>query len=486
MAAADKVRQAVVIVHGMGEQRPTQTLNGFIASALPTGENGIRDFYSRPDRVTESYEARRYLAPPQRVQAPDGGTAEIAQTEFYEYHWAHLMQGNRIDDLWPTFRKMLLRSPKKVPAGLRVVWVLFWAIVLAAVWALLWGPWSDIVLRDLSAEVVIGAIVGGGLTATALTYLVSRVLPGWLTTSFVDVVRYLDTSPRSYQVRKDIRKGIVQLLEGLHAATLEDKQPRYQRIVIVAHSLGAYIAYDAITYLWAQMNTKHAGRNVGLEVPAGLREVEESASGLVGDSKGSVDEYQAAQRELWAGLRAQGSPWLITDFISVGTPMYFAHNLYTKDEKEFGERVRRLELPTCPPQPEGEKEKSGRYNNIHKQKLWFSYKSGGKRVLYHGAPFAVVRWTNMWFPPEAGFFGDWFGGPLRPLFGNGIRDIPLRGNGRKRWLPAYAHALYFKFAEDTTSESVTTHLRRGLDLGSTTWLEQTVPPEARPGSQPSA
>lgn len=65
-------------------------------------------------------------------------------------------------------------------------------MIVAVVWAFLWGPLSDIDLEDLAAETVIGALVGGGLTATVLTYVVSRLLPGWLTTSFVDVIRYLD------------------------------------------------------------------------------------------------------------------------------------------------------------------------------------------------------------------------------------------------------------------------------------------------------
>jgi hypothetical protein len=38
-----------------------------------------------------------------------------------------------------------------------------------------------------------------------------------LTASFVDVVRYIDTSPRSYGVRRDIRKGLIVMLQALHA-----------------------------------------------------------------------------------------------------------------------------------------------------------------------------------------------------------------------------------------------------------------------------
>ena len=65
------------------------------------------------------------------------------------------------------------------------------------------------------------------------------------TTSFVDVARYLDTAPHSYAARRAIRGGLVDLLHALHDG-------RYSRIVIVAHSLGAYIAYDALTSFWAE------------------------------------------------------------------------------------------------------------------------------------------------------------------------------------------------------------------------------------------
>jgi hypothetical protein len=185
--------------------------------------------------------------------------------------------------------------------------------------------------------------------------------------------------------------------------------------------------------------------------------------GIGAPNDADVAEFRRAQYRLWSGLRDQGNPWLITDFISVGTPMYFAHLLYTRDVKSFDERVKRRELPTCPPQneerPPDEVSSTGAY---------FSYPWRGRQVLYDGAPFAVVRWTNLWFPwvPKSfGFLGDWFGGPLRPLFGNGILDVPVRGNLPKRLIPGYAHALYFKFPEDRTDDSVTKHLHEALELG---------------------
>ena len=445
----------------MGEQRPLEMLNAFVGSALALDRDGERVLYSRPDLVTDSYEARRYLAPRRHVR----GEELRAQTEVYEYHWAHLMQGNRLDDMWPTLKRILLQWPWRVPPGIRVIWLLVWAALGAGVWAFVGGPFSDIDLSEAGAETLVRALLGGGLVALILTYVVARVLPSWITTSFVDVVRYLDTSPRSYEVRKRIRKGMVDLLLGLH------ESGRYDRIVVVAHSLGGYIAYDGITYAWGRMNaiakpTADVG-DPGVS-PEGLAELERAASKLVLENTESpLTEFRKAQRRLWLGLRKHGNPWLVTDLITVGTPMYFADRLYTKNRDEFDERVKKRELPTAPPQSDESVK-----NNINGTDRWFSWNNRGARVLYHGAPFAVVRWTNMWFPARAGFFGDWFGGPLAGLFGPGIRDIPITGNTPWRWLPGFAHTLYFRFANDTTPDSATTPLRDSLDLASTDWLTE--------------
>lgn len=484
------VRQAVVVVHGMGEQLPLDTLCAFINTALRPDEQGRRRYYSRPESVTGSFESRRFLAP----RSSPSGVEQHAQTDFFEYHWADKMQGNRLDDLWPTFRRILLQPPWRVPAGLRVVWVTAWVAIAGAAWACIWGPWRNVLPGDSEvATRLVGAVVTGGVTAAIVSYLIARVLPRWLTSSFVDVVRYLDTSPRSYAVRREIRKGLVEMLQALHAS----KAPMYDRIVLVAHSLGAYLAYDAIAYLWGLTNaqTVHDGEDV--PILAGLREVEQAASVLPAPEdwqspavQDLVDRYQVAQRQLWKGIRAQGNPWLITDFVSVGTPMYFADQLlHGKRGRSFGARVERRELPTCPPHNEEDPD-----NNINgtrcyyswEKKTWETTKAGhrrrvSRRVLYEGAPFAVVRWTNVYFPADAGFFGDWFGGPLARLFGPGIRDVKVRGNTRgesgttwlrHRRMPGIAHSYYFRFPDDSSPDSVATAIRDGMDLASTKWLQE--------------
>lgn len=489
---APRHRQAVVIVHGMGEQHPMETLVSFVDTALRAD---YRRYYSRPESVTGSYESRRFLVPRIIEDASTAGASPDAarrlrkqareilpQTELFEYHWADKMQGNRIDDLWPTLRRMLLIAPSRVPQGLTVVWAVAWLVILALAWMFGWGPWSDIWAGD--GDVVgrlVSALVSGGVAAAALSFLLSRALPNWLSSSFVDVVRYLDTSPRSYAARRDIRKGLVEMLTELHEA-------EYDRIVIVAHSLGGFIAYDAVAYLWGRMNRTHAGKLAPQHLP-GLVELERAASALDDpvDSRdeallraNQLDTFQSAQRLLFEGLRANGNDWRISDLVTVGTPMYFADRLLAGTGRHsFRARVERREMPTCPPQNE-----EAEYNNINVTKRYYSYRARGpgnvkRRVLFEGAPFAVVRWTNLYFPARLHFFGDWFGGPLRPLFGAGIRDVVITGNRprdrrgasliKSRLSPGWAHALYFSFADDEAEDGAASQIRDALDLHRRSW-----------------
>jgi hypothetical protein len=472
-------RQAVVVVHGMGEQRPGDALHGFINVGLPGDGQGGRTYFSRPDTITDSFEARRLLAP------TDGSRP---QTEFFEYHWAHLMQGNRLDDLWPTFRRLLLTSPSKVPSGLRVVWSFFWLLILGMGAALAWVPLSGLSLTDAEvAEAAVMGVAGSAAMAALLSYLSARVLARGITKNFVDVVRYLDTSPRSYQVRRRIRKGFIDLLNGLHDRQVCGR-PRYDRIVIVAHSLGGYIAYDGISYLWATMNSR--AWSAGKGRLDGLEEAEQAAARLPdGPQRPSGEpppaelrDFLAAQRRLWLGLRALDNPWRVTDLITVGTPMYFADRLYLRNTRAFRAKVGRGELPVCPPisdpdprtAPDPQLAEDGEIlaeaMAVSASVPRFSWRRN-RRVLHESAPFAVVRWTNLWFPHPCGI-GDWFGGPLARLYGNGIRDVKVIGNRTGRWwllsgrlVPGLAHTRYFSFPDDTGARSVTTVLREALDLG---------------------
>jgi len=224
-ATADRsmsaIRTAVVVVHGMGEQRPLETLNSFVDTALlglPDAEDEPtrRDYYySRPAEITQSFEARRYIAP----QLGNDPLLTQGHTEIFEYHWSYLMTGNRFGDLIPTTLRLLVRPPWRVPQPLRGIWTLVWLVLVSA-------PTAYLVISPHLAGIQ-WAVIGSGLGLAVMALIVRQAKAG-VTASFVDVVRYLDTSPRSYAARREIRGGMVDLLRALHDG-------HYSRIVVVAH-----------------------------------------------------------------------------------------------------------------------------------------------------------------------------------------------------------------------------------------------------------
>jgi|KBSSwiStaDraftv2_1062776.scaffolds.fasta_scaffold24727_4 hypothetical protein len=500
----DTPRIAVVIVHGMGEQRPVETLNGFVCTALKPTTHGTWDYYySRPAEVTKSYEARRYIAPAR----PDLDLDQ-AQTELFEYHWSYLMTGNKIGDLFGSTTRLLVRRAKHVPPGLRGIWkVAWWAVVLAFLML------AAGCVASFFVPPCVRAVAGSAVVVGAVTLIIGAVR-NKITNTFVDVVRYLDTSPRSYAARRAIRGGLVDLLRGLH------DQKRYTRIVVVAHSLGAFISYDAMSSLWADLHEFHAGppgpaepgKQIRLE---GLTDLQKAADDVLecartnpclssdlptGDpvQKAHLDEwkkvhtkFQDCQYALGKGLRKQGNPWRITDFVSVGTPMYLADILCTNPgllsgwrkpaaaRTAFGDMMRRGELVRCPPRSETQTVE----DPVELTSMKYRWRYGTRQVLGSQSLFAVVRWTNLWFPVETGSVrGDFFGGPLQTLFGPGIREKRVMGNtpGREaRW--GVAHGRYFDYPDDDGETDIAHYIRQILDLGDTVDIAGTLPTDPNTG-----
>jgi hypothetical protein len=88
-------KTAVVVIHGMGEQRPMETLRGLV-QALWTCDSDItgphdRTIYSKPDAITGSFELRRITT--RNVKLENDYQKRV---DFFEFYWAHLMTGNTI------------------------------------------------------------------------------------------------------------------------------------------------------------------------------------------------------------------------------------------------------------------------------------------------------------------------------------------------------------------------------------------------------
>ncbi len=459
-----KLRQAVVVIHGMGEQRPMQFLRDFVAAAIPAPDGADKaTYYSKPDRMSELFELRRYLAPP---------SATHPQTELYEYYWAHHMSGNRMGHLLPLLKTLLLRWPWNIAGSLRAMWATLWVLVLGiafTAWKI--GPklgFSD--TRNLLVGVGIHASV-----ATLLVVLIGLML-SWTVGAFGDVARYLNPHPQNVAIRQKIRSEAVSLLRRLQSSG------KFHRIIVVGHSLGSFVALDALIHLWIECNHIYAPLGAGDEqtpVQDKLSELEAAAEHLCAcEAAGrgleqAREDYTARQRDLWRELRQYGNPWLVTDFVSVGSPLAHASMLLGSRSDPVRALQERYELPRCPPEWEEKKRhQRGFAYPLPELEPKSKPKPAPLRTLHDAAFFAPTRWTNIWFPAPMGLLGDIFAGPVAPEFGPGVTDRPVTSRRLARYVPVLPHILYFKWPDEAGDpDSAVGALRAALELRSWKWAK---------------
>ncbi len=377
---------AVIMIHGIGEQRPMDTLRSFVGAVLskPPSPKYKPRYWSKPDIFSGSFELRR-------LNAYMGG--RHPPIDFHEFYWAHLMEGNSIGHALEWLNDLLMRWPKDVPPKLRKLWGLAW-FILAAV---LVGALALAIFQPVG-------LVGAAITAFVfgLTNGFSTVARGWIG----DAARYLNARPHNVGVRQSVRTAGIDLLTKLHDSG------NYRRIIVVGHSLGSVIALDMLYHYWTKVNRRH---DRPVTVNQDLLKAFEAA--LIKGDPLSPGQIRAFQKNVWRELRALGVPWRITDLITLGSPLTHLPFLTRIDATTFAANIAQRELPTCPPVLDGE---SLSYK--------VNYRTDDNQIRtffapHHAACFALTRWTNVYFEHDGWFKGDPVGGPLAPLFGSGVQDI---------------------------------------------------------------
>jgi hypothetical protein len=147
------------------------------------------------------------------------------------------------------------------------------------------------------------------------------------------------------------------------------------------------------------------------ELESAAAEVDRSAP-----SAAALDRYYAAQRRLRVALAARPAPpatmpdsrWLITDFVTLGSPLAHAEFLIAASAEDLARRKFEREFPQSPPLREDLDPKVFQLaRTTHKLPIGPSFETS-KLIsfpppasphvweLHHAAPFAVVRWTNIY------------------------------------------------------------------------------------------
>lgn len=437
------LRQAVVVIHGIGEQQPMATLRGFVDAVLESPEEGDAPYFSRPDLLSGNFELRCLRTP--------GNTRP--RTDFFEFYWAHLMPTASWYCMFDWASLLMRRSLTDIPRKFRVLWWGLWVSTVLVSFALLATTlewiWPTIGYRLIPAN---GLLETNNLPLAII--LIALIIQGAFLSSAGDAATYLSPSPHNVAARHAIRATGVELLERLHSSG------EYNRIVVVGHSLGSVIGYDLIRHLWNRYCEKH-----GTPTKPSREAMERAESLATTLRNGGVcsaetlrEEWKQTVREVFEELRNNDHPWRVTDFITLGSPLAHADLLLAPNRRDLRRQFRQRELPMSPPVADSK----GSFSNA----FLYERPDGSKRstfVPHHAAWTASVCWTNLYFPSRGLLYGDAIGGPLAPLFGPGVIDQPVRTQRRRGWL---THTAYWDrvAADAALSDGSLTRLRQALRL----------------------
>ena len=589
------IRTAVLVVHGMGLQRPLDTVRGIIKAVWLSGADADKNnkIWFHPERSGVDIDL------PVITTSWIPGLDTKRSVDFHELYWSHLMSETPSLAVLLWLFELARKGPRLKP-NMQLIWgaatlflvlmilstsmivlqlierladvrdqpeaILFapilmfcifgaisafifswyraggfaagsalFAIALFGVYRLAPGATANLVTLFLPALVSLVAtrlLMGGGwvtvifviayLLSAVFEYLVhSRLDHSWvvplgqlipwalnspwcvvsacviLATYVIvsvvflqpylgDAARYFRDAPSNVAVRREIRRQAVNTLESLHLSG------RYDRIVVVAHSLGSTIAYDMLRAYFARVARYLPTVGDGLE--AKLIEAEGEIDSFNSQSKlGNPDptkmrdlgrqiiakifeivgtERDAAKKEVTESAASDGEggivptkhkAWLVTDFVTLGSPLTHAHYLMceglTAKElvDDFKRRVDEREFPICPPERVAGAGGDGP----------LTYARAGQpqtqRWFHNGALFGLTRWTNLFFPVSELFHGDAIGGSLADVFGKGVVDVPLaadspRGSGFD------AHIRYWYVPEEEPLKGQIGKLRDAIDL----------------------
>lgn len=272
-------KTAVVVIHGMGEPTPLQTITAFVDTvycqdeslAKPTAKRPL-NISIAPDSATGSSELRRITT--------HGSDGPDKRTDFYEFYWADIMDGTPVEMVTSWIQALLLRAPWRVPGSVRVftAWLILWALALITVTAGLLTLYPDLDGVPFVTEAVMwfasirqqaGMVLGalGGLAlllglvaairagtirklrlgaplffglagavlhflpddmakepriwAAAITAVVAWFMNFLVAPYLGDVVRYVRATPSTVERRRLVRERGLALLEAIHAKRLD-------------------------------------------------------------------------------------------------------------------------------------------------------------------------------------------------------------------------------------------------------------------------
>jgi hypothetical protein len=426
-------KQAVLLIHGIGDQHPMDTVRGF-ADAVTKGTNPGPFILHRTDEPTvfshqddhaETFEMRRLSAIVNR-----------SHTDFYEFYWAHLMPQAKWDRIAGWYWVLMKRRISEVPRGLRILWWLSWIALFSAFAAGLAGVWTYLQDGEPAKKAALPLVVTGVASALAARFQ----------SAVGDAAIYLLPKPTNVKTRQKIRQEGVALLEKLNND--------YDRVVVVGHSLGSVIGYDILKYAWERSYRSFKPKLNGGErlrsdrTNIAAKALAQSAQKI--EPRQFVAEWSKMTRQLWSDYQVDRLQWKVTDFVTIGSPLAYADLLLADNAKNFADQIKRLETFAAPPYLT-----YGTFLTPTIVPNLTNVKDHYPSHINQASLFAVTCWVNIFSPTRWILKGDLLSGPLAPLFGRGVEDVAVDGG----W---FFHTRYW--SQRDGSVSALGEIREALDL----------------------
>lgn len=332
--------------------------------------------------------------------------------------------------------------------------------------------------------------------ASAVIALYLIVNAAFLQSYLGDAARYFRNSPGNVAVRRAIRKEAVDTLERLHTGG------QYDRIVVVAHSLGTVVAYDMLRAYFSRISgdlppAAQLGPDFA-DIDGAIWQPEDKTPSIA-DRKTLRTKARTTIANIAAATIGppqdgpQHKVWLVTDFVTLGSALTHAYflmclgkpeadlkaegraNTENDLKEDFARRVEEREFPTCPPK---RLDQDGL--------LTFNNPKTNDRQVHNGALFGLTRWSNIYFPRVQLFWGDAIGGALSPIFGSHILDLEV-STKKAGGADFFTHTAYWdvRRAPDTYQAPHIVTLRKAVDLADTgaavDLVDEGNDPDARDG-----
>lgn len=415
MTSRSRRRQAIILIHGIGEQRPMETALNFARSLAQDDEIRVK-----PTAIGINGET-------QRISIKEA--ADRPRTDIYEYYWAHKFRTNSLGTInrWMFAVFFQCLFSRATPGFLRKR--LEFVLATAACCALPIA-YCAVTYHVQQRYGLTAAILFFGFSFVLYKAFLSDVLYGYV----ADAAKYLSNHPDNISAREEVRNDGLKLLEQVIATG------DYERVIIAGHSLGSVIGYDVLLLAWARFIERiaaHAGSNRAFLVNA-FNELGKD----IDDGSRSAEQFQKKQRLLRTVLAESGVDWIVSDLVTLGSPLSFANFLVAKNQDDYLRRTERFHLLLkCPPHGTVEDTTFARNGKTADGQVRYCY------YPTYNSLFLCTSWTNIYFATDP------VGGRLRPLFGHGVFDIAL-----PKGVYGLSHVRYF------SDDAAVKALKRALKL----------------------